>query len=117
MAAAKQQLTIEQGATYNQTIQYLSSDGITPINLAGASAKMQIRPTAESTILIIELSTSNGRITITPATGRIAFYISDEDTTTLTAGKYVYDLELYLLDQTTVRLMEGKVSIIANVTR
>jgi hypothetical protein len=117
MAAAKQQLIIEQGATYNQTIKYLNPDGVTPIDLAGVTAKMQIRPTAESTTLIIELSTSNGRITITPATGKIDFYISDEDTNSLTAGKYVYDLELYLLDQTTVRLMEGKVSIHAAVTR
>lgn len=117
MTAGRYQLTIEQGATYEQTIRYYNPDGVTPIDLAGCSAKMQIRETAANSTVLMELSTSNGRITITPASGQIVLYISDEDTDTMPAGKFVYDLELYHLDQTTTRLIEGKVSVHAAVTR
>lgn len=117
MPAAKVMLTIEQGATYNQTLLYFNPDGVTPINLTGVTAKMQIRPTAESSTLIIELSTTNGRIVIVPLEGKLTLSITDEDTNALPAGKYVYDLELYNPDGTTARFIEGKVTIHAAVTR
>ena len=119
MAAAKLTLpVIEQGATYRHTLTWFQSDGITPVNLAGCSAKMQIRSTVESSSVIIELSTANGRITINEYLGKIYFLIADEDTTLLTPIKgAVYDLEISFLDGTITRLCEGKVTISPEVTR
>lgn len=119
MSAAKLTFpTIEQGATYSHTLQWLQPDGITPVDLTNCSAKMQVRSTVDSRTVIIELSTTNNRITINASLGKFQFTISDEDTTLLAAIKEaVYDLEVYFPNSTVTRLCEGKISISPEVTR
>jgi len=119
MAAAKIKFPlIEQGATFKHVIYWLQADEVTPVDLTACAAKMQIRSTVESAIVILELSTVNGSISIIPSTGRIYFEVSDEITATLAPIKNaVYDLEIYHPSGETTRLAQGTVSISANVTR
>lgn len=119
MSAAKLTLpAIEQGATYRHVLYWKEPDQTTPINITGCSAKMQVRSAITSAIVIIELSTTNGRITITGPEGKIELYIADEDTTLLEPiiGA-LYDLEIYHPNGETTRLIQGKISISAEVTR
>jgi hypothetical protein len=66
---------------------------------------------------LIELSTSNGRITINPSIGRIDLYINATDTANLTGGGGVYDLEIYFSGGDTIRLCSGLISFSEQVTR
>lgn len=117
MAAGQVTLpVIEQGATYSHNIYWKSPSGVA-IDLTGATAKMQLRSSVDSPIVILELSSANGRITIDPLLGKISLNVSSTDTTLLPAGKYVYDLEVFFYGGTVIRLIEGKVTIKAEVTR
>jgi hypothetical protein len=108
---------VEKGATYRHSLKWLQPDNITPVNLTNCSAKVQVRETVGSSVVLLELSTANGRITIDIPTGKISFYISDEDTTTLVGLGGVYDLEIYHPNGDVTRLTEGKWPFKDEVTR
>lgn len=118
MTAVKLNLPpIEKGATYSHVVYWRAADGTTPIDITNCTARMQIRPTVESSTLLGELSTFNGRLIITGSTGKIELAIAATDTEGLTAFKNaVYDLEVYFPAKT-MRLIEGKVTIKEEVTR
>jgi len=88
-----------------------------PINLTGATARMQIRASITSATILLELSTTLNTIIITPLEGKIDLYISSGQTTTLVGDGGVYDLELYLSNGDTVRLIQGEVVFSPEVTR
>lgn len=119
MTAVKVNLpVIEQGADYNHNFFWMELDKVTPINLTNFEARMQIRPTAESSTVLVELTTENGRITISPVLGKIALDIPNSITNTLPPTKdAVYDIELVNVDGRVIRLAEGKVTIKIQVTR
>lgn len=117
MAASKLNLPIvEKGATYRHTLFWKDSSNVA-IVLDGCTAKLQVRESVESEIIIIELNTENGRIFIDPALGKIELYISDEDTTVLDGFGGVYDLEVYFPNGDTIRLIEGRMTFKPEVTR
>jgi hypothetical protein len=117
MAAATVNLpVVEKGSTYRHSLTWKDSSNI-PINLIGASARMQIRESYLSTSPLIELNTFNGRITISPGLGKIDLYISAEDTTTLEGIGGIYDLEVIFTSGDITRLIEGKIIFKPEVTR
>jgi tRNA A37 threonylcarbamoyltransferase TsaD len=114
---AEADICIFQGATFNQTLFYETGEPSAPVNLAGYTAKMHIRSKPESKALILELSTTNGRIVLNEATGSIRLTISASDTASLSVcDKAVYDLELYN-GAVTTRILQGNVIISPEVTR
>jgi hypothetical protein len=126
MAAGKYSFTIEQGATTNFEIQYKDS-GSTPINLAGYSAKMQLRTAVDNTTALLTLSSSlqpdgtglnlsgsNGNTTL--LSGSIGVIISAITSSVLDFDTAVYDLEL-MSGSVVTRLLEGTVRLSKNVTR
>jgi tRNA threonylcarbamoyladenosine modification (KEOPS) complex Pcc1 subunit len=76
---------------------------------------MQVRRDIEASSALIELTTENGRIQITPSTGIVSLTISAADTAALTQGG-IYDLEL--MDSATIveRLLQGNFNLDENVT-
>ena len=114
--AAKQNFTIEQGASFNQPLIWKAQSG-QAIKLGGWAAKMQLRKTVDDQNVILELSTENGRIALGATTGVIALSVTDEDTALLTPGTYVYDLLMSAPDGSKTRLIEGSVLVKAGVTR
>lgn len=117
MSAAKLNLSdIEIGATYRYTLIWKDSAGVV-INLTGCTAKLHIREAKDSPTYLIELSTENSRITITPLEGKIDLYISDETTDTLTGTGGFYDLKIYHPNGDETRLVEGKVKFSPGVTK
>jgi len=54
MSAGRYSFTIEQGSTVNFEIAYKDS-GSNPINLTGYQARMQLRPSADSSTIYITL--------------------------------------------------------------
>lgn len=117
MAAAQADLVIEQGATFNQSFQWTDSSGAA-INLTGYTGRMQIRPSVTSSTTIADLTTANGGIVITGATGTVTAKIAATSTAAMTFTTAVYDLELIAADGVTVtRLVQGNVTLSKEVTR
>jgi hypothetical protein len=115
--AAKLNLpVIEKGATWRHSLIWNDSNG-QPINLTDCTAKMQVRETVESASFLLELSTENNRITITPSIGKMDFYIAAADTDALIGAGGLYDLEIYFLNSDTVRLCYGVVMFSEQITR
>lgn len=114
MPAGQYNFAIEKGTTFRKTITWKDSVG-NPVNLAGYSAKLQLRDKAGGSVFL-ELSTTNGRISFNPAFGQILLYIAAPDTSTINARKCVYDLELVAPNTDVTRLLQGKVTISEEIT-
>jgi len=109
-------LEIQQGATYSITATWAGSDG-NLVNLTGYTARLQIRESYAATTTLISLTNASG-ITLGGAAGTIAITITAAQTTALSApGFGVYDLELVSAGGVVTRLLEGDVTISAEVTR
>lgn len=90
---------------------------VIPIDLTGYTALMHIRSKQGSDQVLIELSTSNGRISLGGTSGAIDLLINATDTAALKKGKYVYDLELISAGSEVTRLVEGSVEVDPETTR
>ena len=111
MAAAKYDITIEQGSTFRKEITWQDSTG-TAINLAGCTAKAQVREdfaTAEAALTFtVNIAASEGKITLTsPATTTSGY--------ALPFG--VWDLVVTASNGTATRLLEGNVALSPEVSR
>jgi hypothetical protein len=106
--------SVVQGATFRRRLTYKQASDSTPINLTGYTAKMQIRD-ASSNVLILELSTTNGRITLGGTAGTIDLLIAATDTDDFTPGCYIYDLEL-LNGTEVLYLVQGQFDVLTRVT-
>lgn len=104
-------MTVQRGATWDAEFFYTEDDEVTPIDLAGYEARMQVRTRAgrfgstTATTLVLELTSLNGGLELfTPAGGTvrngIRIRVSATGTEVLNPDnlkkvKLVYGLELY----------------------
>lgn len=115
--AATYDFYINQGTTWSVSLTYKDEQG-NPVDLTGYTAKMQVRPSVRSQKVLLELSTSNGKITIDGPAGRIQLQLEPQDTTNLGLVRQgVYDLEMTSPSLVVDRLLEGTVFIRPEVTR
>lgn len=120
---AQADICIFQGATFNQTLFWEVGDPPAPVNLTGYSAKMQIRSSHKSKVVILELSSPSSGITLGTSgdytTGAINLTIGASTTAQLSVcdgAKPVYDLEMTSGGVVT-RILQGNVIIAPEVTR
>jgi hypothetical protein len=114
MNPGRYNITVYQGTTF-QLAPVWKIGGV-PVILSNYTAIMQVRASTDTSV-IVELSTSNGKITIDSAYGRINLNLSASDTAALTAGNYQYDLNL--TDNTasiTYKILQGAFTVAASVT-
>lgn len=114
MAAGVADLNIEQGAGYVATFTYLQPDGVTPINVTGWTAKMEIRPFVGVTPLLT-VGTATGEIVVTGAIGLFTLTLTALQTDLLDRGG-VYDVLLQPPSGQPIRLVEGRVHVSLAVT-
>ena len=115
MPAGLYNFAAEQGATLQRVITYTDPDEVV-INLTSYTALMQVRTTAASGTVILELSTASG-ITINGAAGTLTLEVDATTMSGLTPATYVYDLEITSPGSIVTRLIEGKFVVKAEVTR
>ena len=101
---------IDQGTDFSITVDVTQADGA-PLNLTGYSAAAQIRKTYGSSNVSAVFTTS-----ISAAAGQVTLSLTDPQTSGLTAGRYVYDLNI-TSGSTTTRVVEGQAIITPGVTR
>jgi len=107
--AAKINIVIDQGATFNTTytIHNISDE---PIDFTGYTANSQIRKTYSSSSAYtfnVGLN-SNGQVTLS---------MGAATTGSIVAGRYVYDVEVEDLTGVRSRIVEGIVTVTPQVTR
>ncbi len=88
-----------------------------PIDLTGCTARMQVRADVESPLVLIELSTLNGRIVLGGAAGTVDLGIAATDTAAMAWTSGVWDLEITHPGGDVSRLAEGSISVSPEVTR
>ena len=115
--SAKYNLVCEQATTFNFqfVIQNEVNGVVTPWNLTGYTATMTVRPFVGSNTTTLVASTSNGRITLGGANGRITVNIASTVTDDLTPSRYSYDLVVNS-GGTITRVLEGRFVVTGGVT-
>lgn len=108
-----QQLFVEAGSTFSEVqFQYLQDDGVTPVDLTGYSALMQIRRSYSSDA-ILEIEP-----TIDVETGTVSVSMTSEETALLTRPKYLYAIELSSdSGEPVIRFVEGDVLVSLEVVK
>ena len=114
MPAGIYHFTCEQGATFTRDVEVTNFDDSIRI-LAGFTARMQVRKDLAAASALVELTTENGGISITPNTGTVSLSISAADTAALQFSG-IYDLELVGGTGVIERLLQGNFNLDMNVT-
>ena len=109
-------MEIMQGA--DMTFEWILTDDNDEIkNIAGYSAKMQIRRTAFDNDVLAEYSTDNTKLVVSGSDGKITLALSNSDTAALTFLRGVYDLYIESGAGVIDYITRGSVDVIARVTR
>ena len=104
-------LYIDQGTDFSVTVNVTDTAGDI-LNLSGYSATAQIRKTYSSSSVSASFATS-----IAESTGQVTLSLTDTQTTGLSAGRYVYDLNITSGGGVTSRVIEGQAIVTPGVTR
>ena len=109
--AAFSEIVIEQGATFNTTINVEDTAGAA-INLYGYTANSMMRKSYYSSSATTITSTVTGT-----ANGEVTLSVSATNTASLTPGRYVYDVIITSPTSVITRVVEGIVTVLPSVTR
>ncbi|CAB4162804.1 hypothetical protein UFOVP787_123 [uncultured Caudovirales phage] len=108
--ATKANLVIDQGTTFSTDLALTDENG-DAINLSGYTANSQIRKWYTSTNAAASFTSL-----INVSSGVISLTLSANQTSNLSSGRYVYDVEID--NGTTIsRIVEGIVTVTPQVTR
>lgn len=109
-------IVIEQGTTLNIPIQWKPNNNV--INITNYVITMQIRKFIEDTTVLLELSTTNGKIIITDSvSGVFTVKISPSDTSTATWSNGVYDINILDTNANVYKVLKGTALLNKSVTR
>lgn len=116
MVAGRYDILCDQGATFTESLAYKDSTGaIIPLG-TGYTARMQVRTSFDAASPVLTLTTANGGITLADTSPNIVLLATAVTTAALTAGNYLYDLEL-VSGSTVTRVVMGAFTVRAEVTR
>ena len=111
----------DQGATFSDTITWQEPAG-GPVDLSGGTARMQVRRSAQSDKVALELTTDDtlvtphGTIVLGGVAGTITLTAPAEVMADVDAGWYRYDL-FVVIGTVVTKLLEGSFTVTAQVTR
>lgn len=116
MSLAVYDSAIAQGSDWYINFQYEDSNGV-PINLNGYTGKMQFRSLPNDPIVALTLDSAQG-IDIVGYLGLIKVHATANQTGSMSAGYYYYDLEVTAPTTNIVtRIIQGQFQINPQVTR
>jgi hypothetical protein len=110
------ELEIKQGATYQLGLYYVTSAGAA-IDITGYSARMTLRSDYEATTSLLDLTSPSAGLVITGASGLVTVTITSTQTAALTAGPFVWDIEIVSAGGVVTRMAGGVGVISREVTR
>ena len=111
MSAGKHNITIDQGATFELTVTVKT--GGSALNLSNYSGRSSMRLTQEGS----QIATFTVAVT-DAANGVLKMSLTPAQTNAITAGRYLYDLEIFTGSDAIVnRIIEGHVEVKRGITR
>lgn len=122
MSAGKYNITIDQGSTFG--LQMTVKEDGSAKDLSGYTARAHLRSKAENTATPSS-TFANGTIAFTctgaggaalGGTGTISMDLTAVQTAAITAGSYVYDLEI-VSGTTVTRIIQGRANVTREITR
>jgi hypothetical protein len=114
--AVQKNFEVDQNATFMFQVQYTLEDEITPIDITGATAKMQVRDTKGGTKLAFTLTSPSGGITIDGPSGMLNVKITPTQTNKLFYPKSSYDIMVVDSNGNKIKLLEGFITLSRSVT-
>ncbi len=107
---------VDQNTTFKFEIQYTQDDETTPIDLSGASAKMQVRDIKGGAAVAFTLTSPSGGITIDGSTGTLRITMTPTQTNKLFYPKSSYDIMIIDSNGNKTKLLEGFMTLKRSVT-
>lgn len=114
--AVTKNFEVDQNATFKFQIQYTEDDEVTPIDLTGASAKMQVRDTKGGTKLAFTLTSPSGGIIIDGPEGTLYVTVTPTQTNKLFYPKSSYDIMVIDSNGNKIKMVEGFMTLSRSVT-
>jgi hypothetical protein len=108
--SGKHNIVAEQGATFNLNFR-VETDG-TPWNLSDYTFAMQVRRSTSSNTTLLNITSA----TMTNL-GRVSVSVPATTMNTVSAGRWVYDIELTSSGGEVTRILEGRFIVTPQVTR
>lgn len=112
---AQADLCVPQGQTLSQGFKWKVDDVV--VDLSGYTARAMFRETPDSATVTLSLTTANGGVVISAAGGLVTLSASAASMSAITAGRYVYDVEIESSAGVVKRLVEGVIKVSREVTR
>lgn len=112
MAAPAYNFEINQGETFSLGLIFKDSANVA-ISLTTATIKAQIRPTADSQQILAVLTATKD----TAVTGRVVLSLTSTQTASLSFITAAYDVLVTFADGSTLRAVQGTVTLSKQVTR
>lgn len=109
-------IVVDQGQTW-KLVMFATDEADAVVNLTGYSARMFVKKNKTDVTPLLQLTTANSKIVITPLTGRLDFLLLDTETDALTAGANYYDVEIVSPGGEVTRIAEGLFYVNQGVTR
>lgn len=108
----------DQGSTFSRVV-YYKDPANKPVKFRGYTARMQVRASTNSPVVLLNLTTENDGIELGETDGSISIYISDDVMVTVEEGLYTYDLELVApsADLFVYKILQGNFAVRSEVTR
>lgn len=118
MASNTYNFKVNQGSDQTFHLRLKDSTGEI-IQLSGYSARMQVRRAVWSANVVDDLSSfgDDSRISIDAENGRMSLRFPHSITETYPAASLVYDIEIKSESGEITRILQGKISVSAEVTR
>lgn len=113
--AGQKNFEVDQNATFTFIVEYKDNNGL-PIDLTGATAKMQVRDTKGGTKLAFSLTSPSGGIIIDPTNGKLTIKITPTQTNKMFYPKSSYDIMVVDSNGNKIKLLEGFMTLSRSVT-
>lgn len=113
--AGQKNFEVDQNTTFTFTVDYEDNGG-NPINLTGASAKMQVRDSKGGQKLAFTLTSPSGGITIDGPNGKLTVKMTPTQTNKLFYPKSEYDIMIIDSNTNRTKLLEGFITLSRSVT-
>ena len=106
---------VDQNTTFSFVVEYTDSNSL-PINLSGATAKMQVRDTKGGSKLSFTLTSPFDGIVIDGPLGKVTCTMTPAQTNKLFYPKSSYDIMITDSNNTKTKLLEGFLTLSRSVT-
>jgi hypothetical protein len=114
-ATSTKNLTLNKGSSYRIIFDLTKAGSVA--NLTGFSFRGQIRPSATSNIVLLEMNSANLLIKSEPAIGRFTVVLPESFTRRVPGSYAVYDIELVDSLGDVSKIVQGLITFVSEVTQ